>query len=351
LLHSLKSLAIWLQDNWMLVVPVAASFVVVWSLLPQGRRRPVLAFAAVGVAAIVVAGLSLLRATGHTLHDILFCIFAGMAVLAAAAMIVQKNPVHAALWFALTLLSTSGLFLLRSASFLAGATIIIYAGAIVVTFLFVIMLAQQSGLAEYDRRSSEPLLACIAGFVLLTTLFFVLNTARHTAAVASPLAERAEQARSFWAPVHAKLLEVRTKVERQASPAELRAAMKLGRQGESLAEVFDRGTREANLPGPRERQRELFDQWSAALNSDPPDHARLHAVLLELDNLVGEVISRQVGSELSLAATSGGAGHVTGVGRSLFGDYLYAVEMAAMLLLVATIGAIIIASRRREEAA
>ena len=82
-------------------------------------------------------------------------------------MITQRNPVHAALCFALVVLSTCGLFLLQAAPFLMAATIIIYAGAIVVTFLFVIMLAQQAGLSNADQRSREPLLATLAGFVLL----------------------------------------------------------------------------------------------------------------------------------------------------------------------------------------
>ena len=71
-------------------------------------------------------------------------------------MITSRNPVYAALWFALATLSTCGLFLLQSAPFLAAATIIVYAGAIIVTFLFVIMLAQQAGATVYDQRSRQP---------------------------------------------------------------------------------------------------------------------------------------------------------------------------------------------------
>ena len=58
-------------------------------------------------------------------------------------LVTQQNPARAALSFALVVLSTCGLFLLLAAPFLMAATIVIYAGAIVVTFLFVIMLAQQ----------------------------------------------------------------------------------------------------------------------------------------------------------------------------------------------------------------
>ncbi len=90
-------------------------------------------------------------------------------------MITQRNPVHAALCFAMVVLSTCGLFLLQAAPFLMAATIIIYAGAIVVTFLFVIMLAQQAGISNADQRSREPFLASVAGFVLLGSILCVLH--------------------------------------------------------------------------------------------------------------------------------------------------------------------------------
>src|SRR4029077_9945228 len=106
---------------------------------------------------------------------ILFYSFSGIAVSAGAMMISQQNPVHAALSFALVVLSTCGLFLLQGAPFLMAATIIVYAGAIIVTFLFVIMLAQQAGLTSADQRSREPFLAALGGFILLAALLYVLK--------------------------------------------------------------------------------------------------------------------------------------------------------------------------------
>src|SRR5207248_9683368 len=90
-------------------------------------------------------------------------------------MMTQKNAVDAALSFALVVLSTCGLYLLQAAPFLMAATIIIYAGAIVVTFLFVIMLAQQEGVSNADQRSREPFLASLAGCILLASLLCVLH--------------------------------------------------------------------------------------------------------------------------------------------------------------------------------
>jgi NADH-quinone oxidoreductase subunit J len=166
--------------------------------------------------------------------------FGGAALLCGSLMITSRNPVHGALWFALATLSVCGLFLLLDAPFLAAATIIVYAGAIIVTFLFVIMLAQQSGSATYDARSHQPLLATVTSFILLGALLTAL---------------------------------------RQPLPT----------------------------PGP------------IAVNT----LSRLH----QADEPLGTM---------------------HGLGRTLFGDYLFAVELAGTLLLIASIGAIAIAPRREQ---
>ena len=92
-------------------------------------------------------------------ETILFYVFSAIAIVVGVLLVTQRNPARAALSFALVVLSTCGLFLLLAAPFLMAATIIIYAGAIIVTFLFVLMLAQQEGFSDADDRSREPLLA------------------------------------------------------------------------------------------------------------------------------------------------------------------------------------------------
>jgi NADH-quinone oxidoreductase subunit J len=106
-----------------------------------------------------------------------FHLLAALSVASAAMMISSRNPVYSALWFAMVLLANSGLYLVQKAEFLAAATIIVYAGAIIVTFLFVIMLAQPQGTAGYDRVSREPLLACLAGIALSTALVGAIHFA------------------------------------------------------------------------------------------------------------------------------------------------------------------------------
>jgi len=99
-----------------------------------------------------------------------FLIVSLVAIVSGAATIVTRSPVYSAIWFALALAGVAGVLLVLGAQFLGVATIIVYAGAILVMFLFVLMLAQPSGLAPYDRVSSEPLLSAVAGAILLGLL-------------------------------------------------------------------------------------------------------------------------------------------------------------------------------------
>jgi NADH:ubiquinone oxidoreductase subunit 6 (subunit J) len=96
--------------------------------------------------------------------------------------------------FAVVVLSSCGLFLLQAAPFLAAATVIIYAGAIIVTFLFVLMLSQQAGLSNANDRSREPFLAVGFGFLLVATLYLATQSNYQTAALAE-LAVEADRAR------------------------------------------------------------------------------------------------------------------------------------------------------------
>jgi NADH-quinone oxidoreductase subunit J len=71
---------------------------------------------------------------------ILFFGFALMAVVSALLLILQRNPVHSAMLLVATLFAVAAMFVLQQAHFLAAVQVIVYAGAIVVLFLFVIML-------------------------------------------------------------------------------------------------------------------------------------------------------------------------------------------------------------------
>jgi NADH-quinone oxidoreductase subunit J len=74
------------------------------------------------------------------METLLFWLLSVIALVASVSMIIQRNPVYSALFLIATLLSLAALFLLLNADFLAAIQIIVYAGAIMVLFLFVIML-------------------------------------------------------------------------------------------------------------------------------------------------------------------------------------------------------------------
>src|SRR5262249_48865609 len=154
--------------------------VAVYLLLPRPRGYPPLWGVATGAVALVLAGWLLIDTGTVAVETLLFYAFSAIAIVAGGLLITQRNPARAAFSFALVVLSTCGLFLLQAAPFLMAATIIIYAGAIIVTFLFVIMLAQQPGRTDADDRSREPALACLAGFVLVAALLYLLRVTYDT---------------------------------------------------------------------------------------------------------------------------------------------------------------------------
>ena len=102
-------------------------------------------------------------------------IFGLLSTIGAVRVITHPRPVFAAMYFMLTVVSTACMFLLLGAEFMAFALVIVYAGAILITYLFVLMLAQQSpvvgvGDAWYDRVPREAISAVFIGFVMLATL-------------------------------------------------------------------------------------------------------------------------------------------------------------------------------------
>ena len=169
-----------MNSNIMIVVAmILAGAVGFWLVLPAGRQEPVpMARRFAGLLLLIIAlGLILARTTplGYWLVDSMFYILATATIGSAAAMVAMRKPVYAALWFGMTLLGTAGLFLFQGAQFLAVATIVVYAGAILVTYLFVLILAQPKGRAPYDRTSTEPLLAATVGLILIGFLTMTID--------------------------------------------------------------------------------------------------------------------------------------------------------------------------------
>ena len=172
------------------VLAAAASL---WLLLPNGpdrtaTRRLGTLLGLLALGAFIVTG----RRLGGFGEEAVFLIVSLVAVVAAAATIVSRSPVYAAIWFALSLCGVAGVLLVLGAQFLGVATIVVYAGAILVMFLFVLMLAQPAGLAPYDRVSNEPFLSALAGAVLLGVLSLSIGRLSAAPAACCGLPSRAQ---------------------------------------------------------------------------------------------------------------------------------------------------------------
>ncbi len=164
----------------MLALATVLGAVGMWLLLPRGGARGRRLGALLGLAGLGILAYEM-PPLGELAGTVVFDVLAAVTVISAVAAVTFRSPVYCAIWFALSLLGTAGLFLFQGSQFLGVATVVVYAGAILVTFLFVLMLAQPEGDAFYDRISWEGLLSACTGAlmvgVLTLTIFWVLGGA------------------------------------------------------------------------------------------------------------------------------------------------------------------------------
>ena len=109
--------------------------------------------------------------------EILFWVLSVVAVFSALMMVISKNPVYSVLWLIVTFFSISGHYILLNAQFLAIVNIIVYAGAIMVLFLFVIMLMNLNKDTEPQKNKWIMLAGTVAGGCLLLVLVAALKNA------------------------------------------------------------------------------------------------------------------------------------------------------------------------------
>jgi NADH-quinone oxidoreductase subunit J len=178
------------MDHTQAIIAAAAATgaIGLWLMLPRGTAPGRMLGLLLGLVSLGLFGSLLWRLSGWS-SDALFWVLAAVTLISAGAAVTFRSPVYCAVWFALSLLGTAGLFLFQGAQFLAVATIVVYAGAILVTFLFVLMLAQASGRAFYDRISWEPLLASATGAVLVGVLTMAFVGSALDKAPVKPIAE------------------------------------------------------------------------------------------------------------------------------------------------------------------
>ena len=185
-----------------------------------------------------------------------FIAFASIAVIAAACVVVQSRPVYSALYFMLVVLAVAGLCVLVTAEFLGAALVIVYGGAILVTYIFVIMLAQQATQSTYDTTAHTPIAATVIGFALIAA------------------------------------------------------------------------TTQAMAPNAASTRKQNVDVQHAVMNTP--------------------VETTTVSDESKPQAASQSVGNTKAIGMSLMQGYVVAIEVAGVLLLIAMVGALIIARKRIE---
>jgi NADH-quinone oxidoreductase subunit J len=100
-------------------------------------------------------------------QEIAFFIFSFLTLLCGVLVIVNKNPVTAAMSLVLCIVSLAGLFVLLGAFFLAAVQVLVYAGAVMVLFLFVIMLLDLKEEARRQLRLARSLIGVLAVGVVL----------------------------------------------------------------------------------------------------------------------------------------------------------------------------------------
>lgn len=368
--------------NWVVLLPVITGFLAVCYLLPTPKSRPLVNGILAIAAAVAGFATFLFRGLGTdwpcSTEMFLFGAFSLVAFTFAILMITQRNPARASLYFSVVVLSVCGLFLLLAAPFLMAATIIIYAGAIIVTFLFVIMLSQQSGQTDANDRSREPSLAAAVGFIILAALLVVLQRVYVTTEVDELLRQTDRHARSetvdesLKGPARAKrylddLVRVREKLGygQVEIPTEINGTPRREKDSDPIEDLRDALGLNPPVFSPAPGQ---ASDREARLNVAEINNAaaQIHYELAYLKAVRDGRIKPAAGVELSpygrsLTPSSGDPAeakfnrlpnaNIAALGRTLFTDHMLAIELGGTLLLVATIGAIAIAGSRSEKSA
>jgi len=104
----------------------------------------------------------------------LFFVFAVIAVAAALGVLISRSPVASALWMVLNLFSIAGLYLTLHAQFIAMIQVLVYAGAIMVLFLFVIMLLNLDVVPVLRGITWQKAVGFLVAVALLAQLLFAV---------------------------------------------------------------------------------------------------------------------------------------------------------------------------------
>jgi NADH-quinone oxidoreductase subunit J len=117
-----------------------------------------------------------------------FYLFALMAIVAAVLFVTRRSPVAAALWLVNVMFALSGLYVMLDAPFVAAVQVLVYAGAIMVVFIFVVMLLNLGRPGQLpDLRAAAPRLAAgVVGIAILANLLAVRRDTLPSVELAPP---------------------------------------------------------------------------------------------------------------------------------------------------------------------
>ncbi len=102
--------------------------------------------------------------------EYIFFLLSAIAIYCALMVLISKKPVHSVLYLTAAFFALGGHYILLGAQFLAVVHIIVYAGAIMVLFLFTVMLLNLNIQGEFQKRNIIKIIAMIAGGLLMITL-------------------------------------------------------------------------------------------------------------------------------------------------------------------------------------
>ena len=109
------------------------------------------------------------------MSDVLFYIFSALALICGVMILASRNPVNSAMFLVLTIAALAGLFVLLEAFFLAAVQVLVYAGAVMVLFLFVIMLLD----LKVEERRKIKVLAVAGAVVAVGTIVAIFVKCLH----------------------------------------------------------------------------------------------------------------------------------------------------------------------------
>jgi len=329
-------------NPFILFAGLALGAIGVFVALPR-KERGASAFgallAAIGAGAVV---MTLMVTAGANRPNWFFYIFALLGLGSALRVITHQRPVYAALYFILTILASAGLFLILGAEFLTFALVIIYAGAILITYLFVIMLASQAPVEEevvaisgYDAASRDPGAAAVVGFLLIGALTGLMNmgvpqippgpTNVSPDAVLAELPRKIERALIKDGMPDAFTLHKAAFIDNPRSPTPVQI-----RVSASDINLFEDAMKVADVENDTALSKygPLIVIPDAGNRDDPTDDFAIIGLRAAPEGLKGDDLER--------------------VGMALIGEHPLALELAGVILLLAMVGAVILARKQIE---